>query len=156
MSYLYFVVRNYDKQRLSQINGVNVACNLLTLLKSDDSDLLAANALSHFLCMLPLGDDKLARGHAYLLLCSLWAEGVFCVNQFIVTENHNAYTVLVRQSVIWLRNKIGLCSATCVCNAGIWVIRDSYEQGQKTVAVNGNDRSVFYSRRMWEHNMLTE
>jgi hypothetical protein len=76
---------------------------------------------SHFLCMLPLGDDQLARAHAYLL----WAEGVFCVNRFIVTENHNALTVLVRQSVIWLRNKIGLRSTTCLRHAGIWVIRCS-------------------------------
>lgn len=100
--------------------------------------------------MLPLGDDQLARAHdAYLLLCSL-------CTRFIVTENHNAYTVLVRQSVIWLRNKIGLCSTTCRCHAGIWAIRDGYEQGQKMAAVNGNGRSVFYSRRMWEHNMRTE
>jgi hypothetical protein len=110
---------------VSQINRVNVACNLLAPLKSDDSDLLAANVSSHFLCMLPLGDDQLARAHAYLLLCSLWAEGVFCVNRFIVTQNHNAYAVSFRQSVIWVRNRIGLCSTTCLRHAGIWVIRDS-------------------------------
>ena len=79
---------------MSQINRVNVACNLLALLKSDDSDSLAANALSHFLSMLPLEDDQLARAHAYLLLCSLWAEGAFCITRFIVTENRNASTVL--------------------------------------------------------------
>jgi hypothetical protein len=67
-----------------------VAPNLLTLFKSDDSDSLAVIASSHFLCMLRLEDDQLARAHAYLLLCSLCAEAVFCVNRFIVTENHNA------------------------------------------------------------------
>ena len=52
---------------MSQINRANVACNLLALLKSDDSDLVAANA-SHFLCMLPLGDDRLARAHTVLIV----------------------------------------------------------------------------------------
>ena len=51
MSYLYFVVQNSDKQRVSQINRVNVPCNLLALLKSDDSDLLAANASRVISCV---------------------------------------------------------------------------------------------------------
>jgi hypothetical protein len=119
---------------VSQIKRVNAACKLLALLKSDDSDLQAANASSHFLFMLSLGGQSVVLGPR---VCSLWAEGVLYVNRIIVTENHNVYTVLVRQLVIWIRNNASLCSTMRLCHAVIWVICDSYEQAQKMLAVNG-------------------
>jgi hypothetical protein len=55
MSYLYFLVQNQDKQHVSQIKCVNVACNLLALLTSDNSHLLTANALKSFPVNIPFG-----------------------------------------------------------------------------------------------------
>ena len=62
MSYLYFVVQNEDKQRVSQINRANVACNLLALVKSDDSDLLAAKASKSFPVYVAFGGRSVGQG----------------------------------------------------------------------------------------------
>jgi hypothetical protein len=65
MSWLYFVVQNEDKQPVSQIKRVNAACKLLALFNSDDQDLQAANAWSHFLCILSLGGQSVG-AHAFV------------------------------------------------------------------------------------------
>ena len=47
---------------MSQINCVNVACNLLTLLKIGDSDLLAANASESFSVHVAFGGRSVGEG----------------------------------------------------------------------------------------------
>jgi hypothetical protein len=68
MSYLYFVVRNEDKQRVSQINRANVACNLLAVLKSDDTDLLAANASKSFPVYVASGGRSVDYGRSIFVI----------------------------------------------------------------------------------------
>jgi hypothetical protein len=72
MSYLNVVVQNRDKQHVPQIKCVNVACNLLALLKSGNSHLLAANTLKSFPVNFAFWGiiSFRDRTHIFLLLCS--------------------------------------------------------------------------------------